>query len=82
MKKNMSLPGLLTSVFYYLFKKERLYSDQRQKKRQEKPSPGWKFAAGGSTNVVCGDTVPFLSFYFSLHPDSLKPLIAMCVKEY
>jgi len=81
LKKNMSLPGLLTSVFYYL-KKERLYSDQRQKKRQEKPSPGWKFAADGSTNVIFEDTVPFLSFYFSLHSYSLKPLIAMCIKEY
>ena len=82
MTKNMSLPGFLTSIFYYLFKEERLYSDQRQKKRQEKPSPVWKFAAGGSTNVVCGDTVPFLSFCFSLYSDSLKLLIAVCIKEY
>lgn len=39
-EEQQGLPSLLTSIFYYLFKESGCTVIKRQKKRQEKPSPG------------------------------------------
>lgn len=47
-------------VFYYLFKEERLYDYQRQKKQQKKET-SWNCVAGRSSDIVSGASIVFLS---------------------
>ena len=82
MKKNMSLPSLFNICLLLPLQGGAAVQWSETKEETGEAEPRLEMCNWWEHQRCLWRYCPFLSFYFSLHPDSLNFLIAMCIKEY